>query len=81
MALPTLSGERVRIRLSEEKPETTYLDAVWLELDGQRVDPIEPMAPDGRYEVMQRGDAIDLEFPLHPHTEARLVAVGYYVVE
>ena len=80
LALPPLSGERVRIRLSEEKPETTYLDAVWLELDGERVDPMQPMATDGRYVVLNRGDAIELEFPLHAHSRARLVAVGYYVV-
>ncbi len=81
LALPILHGDTAIIRLSEEKPETTYLDSVWLELDGERVDPDVSLAMDGRYEVLRNGESLELQFPLRPHTQARLVAVGYYVVD
>lgn len=78
---------RVEVRLSEQKPEVTYLDEVFLEVDGVRVEPqacraaAAPAycAADGRNHLMGEGDALDLQFVTPPHAAARLVARGYYV--
>ncbi|MCB9617965.1 MAG: hypothetical protein H6724_00785 [Sandaracinus sp.] len=76
----------LRVRLSEEKPETTYLDAVALVVDGVRVDPraCESAAPpaycvaDGAYFVLREGEHLDLDFDVPPGGPATLEAHGYY---
>ncbi|MEC7523567.1 MAG: hypothetical protein VYE22_27040 [Myxococcota bacterium] len=81
-------GERTTVRLSEEKPETTYLDAVWVEVDGVRIAPaacetVDAPAycvADGRYFELTEGETLDLQLerPDAPAAEAHLVALGYY---
>ncbi|MEZ4252293.1 MAG: hypothetical protein R3B99_29115, partial [Polyangiales bacterium] len=76
----------LRVRLSEEKPETTYLDAVALVVDGVHVVPraCESAAPpayciaDGTYFVLREGERLDLDFDAPPGGPATLEAHGYY---
>lgn len=90
-AAPTCST-RVRVRLSEEKSETTFLDAAWLEV-GER-----SLAPslcaggaraalcddDGTFHRLHTGERVDLQFevPAELACEPKtLWADGYYVIE
>ncbi|MBS1118229.1 MAG: hypothetical protein H6Q90_457 [Deltaproteobacteria bacterium] len=74
------------IRIAEEKPEVTFLDEVYLEVDGLRIAPrscstaVPPAycVADGRPYVMRQGDVLDLEFPGHGGA-ASLFARGYYI--
>lgn len=82
----------LHIMLAEEKDEITYLDAVWLERDGERVYPAscaessrdkQPLAHceiDGEDLIMHRGDELELRFELPDTRPARweLVAHGHY---
>jgi len=75
-----------RIRLAEEKPETTYIDEVYVVVDGTRIAPktcAQVPSPaycfaDGRYYVMVQGDTLDLDFAVAAGTRS-LFARGYYV--
>ena len=82
-------GERAgpaTVRLVEQKPETTYLDEVYLDVDGVRVAPracaVVPSLPycsaDGNYHLMAIGDVLELEFDT-PGGKRELVARGYYI--
>lgn len=81
-----LATRATTIRIVEEKLETTYLDAVWLEVDGVRVAPkacaavpsLPYCAADGEYHVMNLGDVLELEFDA-PAGARQLVARGYYI--
>ena len=91
LALPSVAGgATLRIRLSEEKPETTYLDAIHLSIDGAPVRPVTCQAArppaycesDGAYAVLPAGSELVLEFQLpatpgRPHLE--LWAEGHYL--
>ncbi len=74
------------IRISEEKREVTYLDEIYLELDGVRTSPRScdvAMPPaycvaDGEPFVMHQGDTLELEFAGHAQA-AELFARGYYI--
>lgn len=91
LAVPAIEidGRLVRIRLAEEKPETTYLDAVHLLIDGAAVAPLacsEASPPpyceeDDRFTVLQQGAAMTFEFELPPTSPASLElrALGYYL--
>lgn len=66
----------ITVELREEKPETTYLFAVWLEVDGARVDPagFTPL-------VLEQGDTVQLAFPVPALDRASSVSLwadGYY---
>ncbi len=88
-ALPiAATGETVvRIRISEEKDEVTWLDAVRLVADGVVIEPtacaaatLAWCADDGRPAVLERGQSIELVFELpEPAGELVLEASGYYV--
>ena len=74
------------IRITEEKAERTYLDAVALAIDGAVVPPDAcgdgaVCAPDGRYVELGEGDAIELTFTLSASSCApgALVATGDYL--
>jgi hypothetical protein len=79
----------VSIELREEKRETTYLDEIYLEVDGERITPAGCAdrawcASDRRYHVMRIGDRLTLQFRIDDPSaarSARLVATGYYVPE
>lgn len=85
---------QVELRLAEEKRETTHLDAVALEVGGERLLPAacgeEPSrafcADDGVYEVIEEGQVLDLRFeiPARLRDSCRLGGMrawadGYYV--
>lgn len=85
-----LDGGVQHLRLAEEKPETTYIDDIYLEVDGERVPPIactaiDPpayCATDGRRFVLHQGESIELSFATDcadRSCETKLVARGYYV--
>ncbi len=74
------------LRVAEEKDEVTFLDALYLEIDGLPVyaeHAPEVSAVDGQIAILRRGDILDLRFPVPPgYTEGdtvRLVASGYYL--
>jgi hypothetical protein len=78
---------RVVVRVTEREPETTYLDAIAIAIDGTRVVPAScPGAAycsdDGVYHRLERGERIDVELALPPGTDCsalRVLADGYYV--
>jgi hypothetical protein len=82
-----IGGERVvTIELREEKDETTFLEEIYLEIDGVAIEPRECAAgggfcrSDGSYHVIERGDSLRLTFAVDAASGTpRLVAVGYYV--
>ena len=76
------------VRLAEEKDEITWLDATWLEVDGQEIAPLgcqsEPTAKhctlDQRRHRLARGDALELVFDTRGLSgPAKLWAHGYYI--
>ncbi len=79
----------IKISVREEKPETTYLDAVYLSVGEEIFLPRACDAPgaapycseDGDFALIQPGGAIELEFvvPEEATGEAILWAKGYYV--
>lgn len=78
---------RVVVRVSERKPETTYLDSLELDVDGTRIAPTgcpgaAYCADDGTYQRLERDTSIDLAFALPAGVDcrsARVVANGHYV--
>lgn len=78
------AGEILTLHLVERKPgETTHLDAIWVEVDGQLHHPIgcfdQPWCTaDGQLHSMRLGDALVLQFGPLPAGEASVYAVGYY---
>lgn len=87
------SRSELTVVLTEEKPETTYLDAIALELDGERRLPLqcESEAPpaycddDGHYFVLPQGQRLELTFEGPGDAEALLPAIlhadGHYIPE
>tara|TARA_R110002073_G_scaffold177151_3_gene334990 strand:+ start:26398 stop:27795 length:1398 start_codon:yes stop_codon:yes gene_type:complete len=75
------------MRLAEEKTqERTFVDGVWLVVDGVRIEPTACASPlcerDGQTLSMTTGDAIELSFKNIPETGViRFFASGYYVYE
>jgi hypothetical protein len=75
-----------RLQIREEKPETTYLDALYLEVRGTPVWPDASLLAgvDQRYLVLRQGDVYELTFDVAAiagsaaSVEATLVAAGYY---
>jgi hypothetical protein len=89
LALPAamIEGGRLRVRLAEEKPETTYLDDVYLRIDGEEIRPLDcdggrgHCRVDQAYTTLRRGQVLDLVFEIgdrRPRT-VELWATGYYV--
>jgi hypothetical protein len=85
LSLPAGGGDGVHVRLTEEKDEVTYLDEIYLEVDGVRYEPVSCSSQsalfcraDHRAFVMRRGDSLDLSFDA-PAGSAVLYARGYYV--
>lgn len=89
LAVPRVEGPVLRIRISEEKDERTFLDAIEFQSAGGAVRPRScdesPSAAyceiDGNYVVLDRGDALELEFDLGAlsvDSAGVLSATGYY---
>jgi len=85
---PRGDGSRVTLELREEKAETTYLDAVTLEVDGVHYAPLgcsgagRHCLADGVHHVMRQGETLRLTFDTaawRPGAAVRLWAQGYYV--
>lgn len=90
LSLPARSvlGGKVRVRLAERKPETTFLDSVRLVVDGRSIAPESCGGAaawcerDGNRHVMNPGDSLDLVFmvgDVAPGARIELEAAGYYV--
>lgn len=89
LPLPSLQATRAtRIVLAEEKQETTYLDAIWLQVGDQRVLPAQcEAAPlpaycvaDDRYFTLEQGQELELDFGSQSTSEAAsLWAEGFYI--
>lgn len=90
LELAPVDGDVLRLRIAEEKPETTFLDELYLEVDGVVVRPAAcagDVAPaycraDGVPLVLRQGDelAVELRLPAGAARRAlRLMARGYYV--
>ncbi len=78
------AGGVMIIELREEEDETTFLDAVHLEVNGARVAPRDCVgghcAADGSYTRLVQGQHLRLEFDVGALSgDARLIAEGYYV--
>lgn len=75
----------VHVQLREEKPETTYLDSVWLSADGRALPPVacdgqSYCNTDNRFHRIAPGERLDLYFAVPPTAEqVRLEAVGHYI--
>lgn len=74
--------------LAEEKAEITFLDNLYLLVDGQKIGPEEAASlakTDGDYVILAEGEELILHFPLPEHLAARemvevtVVATGYYL--
>lgn len=84
LAVGTHAGP-VKIRIAEEKAEVTFIDELYVEVDGIRIAPTacaEVPAPaycaaDGKHHVLREGDRLDLVF--EASGAAILVAGGYYI--
>lgn len=84
-----VSSGRVRFMLREERPEVTYLDALFAEVAGVRLDPVacqgQPAPPfcaaDDVPLVLREGDALEVVFEVPPGLTGPLIlrARGYYV--
>jgi hypothetical protein len=74
------------IELREEKAEVTFLDEIYVEVDGERIAPRACIGPeayctaDQRSHVMRRGDVLRVEFDTNGG-DAVLFARGYYIPE
>ncbi len=84
----------IMVKLTEEKPETTYLDQISLQVGSHRITPTQCQTgpeqmmcgDDARYHVIERGDELELEFALTQEARAAclagqvtLHADGYYI--
>lgn len=87
LALPAAAPGVLRVRVAEEEDEVTFLDEIWVEADGVRLEPLAcaataPPAYCAADHVplrMVRGDAIELEFALPTATTPTVIARGYYI--
>ena len=59
-----MQGGIIRLQIREEKPETIYLDALYLEVGGVPVRPDAGLLHDidGQYLTLRQGDVYDLTF-------------------
>lgn len=70
------SNGTVRVVLAEEKREVTYLDSLWLIVDGRRVEPRQVISS----QVLRQGDRLEATFDVSTTcTHVELMASGYYV--
>lgn len=73
----------VRLRLAEEEDEVSHVDALVLEIRGQRVAPAGPLASrDGVRATLKRGDALELRYAVNlpdGDYDATVAATGYYI--
>jgi hypothetical protein len=85
--LPEPTASTLVVRISEEKPEVTYLDEVYVEIGGVRHEPracatTEPPAycvADHVPYVLREGQSLDLELDVTATGAAAVFARGYYV--
>jgi hypothetical protein len=87
LSLPPRDGAVLRLRLSEEKPEVTFLDEIYLEVGGERIAPracgresASYCESDTHMHVLEQGQTLELEFELPAGSgEPKLFARGYYL--
>ena len=75
---------KTTVRLAEEKPELTFVDEIYLDVDGKKVHPAECAVQsmpyceaDGRSTLLMQGDVLELVFDA-PAGNRHLWARGYY---
>lgn len=77
----------VRLQIREEKAETTFLDALYLEVNGRIIKPEDSLLAeaDGEYLVLRQGDVYEVRFDVlgiaaeQQPVKAALVSTGYYL--
>ena len=86
LAIGTRSAGTVHVRLREEKQEVTFLDELYAEIDGVRIEATECIdaggahcIADGRPLIMRPGDELDVTFEVPSAGELTIWARGYYV--
>lgn len=83
-AVPVVNGA-IRLRISEEKAETTHLDQLYLLVNGERISAGDPALDeqDNQVVVLNQGDTRDIRFALPEHLQdtatVSVVAAGYYI--
>lgn len=79
----------IRLQIREEKAEITYLDALYLEVNGRIVKPADSLLAeaDGNYLVLRQGEVYEAQFDVSAIAaekqplKAVLVSTGYYLPE
>lgn len=88
LALPAAGGGTLRVRIAEEKPEVTHLDAIALSVDGELLLPVtcgrasrpDYCAVDQAAVLLGPGETLDLEFDVpRDAREIELVGWGFYL--
>jgi hypothetical protein len=87
LEIPLSKKERVvKIKLSEEKNEITFLDHIYLKIGGQMIYPINSIkkieSDDDNYLTLRKGESVELLFEIPANLEVPdkglLYAKGYY---
>lgn len=87
LALPAADRGPLHVRVAEEEDEVTFLDEVYVEVDGAKLAPAACAttaapaycAADHVPYRMQKGDVLDLAFDLPASSTPTIFARGYYV--
>lgn len=81
LELPVEHDGVLELRLAERKPETTFVDALWVEVDGARIEAVGCAwcGDGGAPEVLVNGDTRELRFEVPVDRPITVWARGYYV--
>ncbi len=87
LALPAADRGPLHLRLAEEEDEVTFLDEIYVEVDGEKLAPAACAttaapaycAADHVPYRLEKGDAIELTFDLPASSTPTVFARGYYV--
>lgn len=87
LALPTAAAGPLRVRVAEEEDEVTFLDEIYVEVDGLHLAPTACAAAappaycvaDHQPLRLRKGDVLDLTFDLPAASTPTVFARGYYV--
>lgn len=87
LALPAVAAGPLHVRVAEEKDEVTFLDEIYVEVDGLHLAPTACAAAtapaycaaDHQPLRLQKGDVLDLTFDLPSGATPTVFARGYYI--
>lgn len=77
--------EKIIVRITEEKKETSYLNFIALECNGEIITPIKNsknlnvLIDDDKYLILKKGEYVDFEFKIPKNSKNYLVGKGYYI--